>query len=195
MEIVEIYKECGDFYKTVKRSGVSPLNVHIALVKAGVLKAQDKIEYGTKYQKLGRQAEELFQKLVPAAIDANKFWRKNNPTYDFMYNNLTIDIKYSSFHESKSGNGYYWQIAIGGNQNVTIAFLERYFGEELYHPHIILIPKGFIDVKNTLTISKSSKWFIDFSVYSWELKGILDEYSTIFKDDIEDYKKSAQYNQ
>lgn len=72
MDIVDIYKDCGDFYKAVELSGLSLKVAHIKLMKAGILKIQDKIKYGSKATALGGKAEELFQKLVPEAIDANK---------------------------------------------------------------------------------------------------------------------------
>ena len=39
---------------------------------------------------MGGKAEALFQKLVPEAIDANKYWKKNNPVFDFNYKEMTV---------------------------------------------------------------------------------------------------------
>ena len=44
-DIVEIYKECGDFSKAVQLSGLPHLVAHIKLLNSGVLKIQDKINY------------------------------------------------------------------------------------------------------------------------------------------------------
>lgn len=98
-DIIEIYKECGDFQKAVQLSGLPHLVAHIKLLNSGVLKIQDKINYGSNASKMGGKAEALFQKLVPEAIDANKYWKKNNPVFDFYYKGLKIDVKYSSMHK------------------------------------------------------------------------------------------------
>ena len=53
-DIVEIYKECGNFHQAVKESGLPALVAHvIKLLSSGVLKIQDKIKYGSESTKLG----------------------------------------------------------------------------------------------------------------------------------------------
>lgn len=94
-KIVEIYRECGNFYEAVQKSGLPILVAHKILLTSGLLKIQDKIKYGGRSTRLGGEAEEYFQKLVPEAIDANKYWQKNNPVFDFCLNGLYIDVKYS----------------------------------------------------------------------------------------------------
>ena len=42
-DIVEIYKECGNFHQAVKESGLPALVAHVKLLSSGVLKIQDKI--------------------------------------------------------------------------------------------------------------------------------------------------------
>ncbi len=83
VDIVEIYLETGDFHEAVKQSGLPTHIAHLKLIKSGCLKIQDKIQYGSRTAKLGGMAEELFQKYVPDATDANKYFKKNNPVYDF----------------------------------------------------------------------------------------------------------------
>ena len=95
-KIIEIYMECGDFYESVRKSGLPILTAHKILLRSGILKIQDKIKYGSEAGKKGGEAEEYFQKLVPEAIDANKYWKKNNPIFDFNFKGLNIDVKYSS---------------------------------------------------------------------------------------------------
>ena len=175
-DIVEIYKECGDFHESVKRSGLTPLVAHIKLMKSGVLKIQDKIKYASKGDRLGGLAEELFQKLVPDAVDANKYWQKNNPIYDFMYKGLTIDVKYSSYH-SRGKKTNYWNIRTKGKQNITVAFLERKSGDELKNPYCLLIPNGFVGTKCDTHVSKSGEWFQNFRIELDELQKYLDEYA------------------
>ena len=91
MDIVDIYLECNDFKEAVRRSGLPAYVAHIKLLGSGVLKIRDRIEYGSRAGMLGAKAEELFQKYVPTAIDANKLYRMNNPGFDFEYKGLTID--------------------------------------------------------------------------------------------------------
>ena len=102
VDIVEIYLETGDFHEAVKQSGLPTHIAHLKLIKSGCLKIQDKIQYGSRTAKLGGMAEELFQKYVPDATDANKYFKKNNPVYDFWLDGLTIDVKYSSLYKRKS---------------------------------------------------------------------------------------------
>lgn len=175
MDIVDIYKECGDFHEAVRRSGLPPLIAHIKLMKNGVLRIQDKIKYGTRANALGGKAEELFQKLVPEAVDANKYWKKNNPIYDFMYKGLTIDVKYSSIRPHTAT--ICWCARVSGEQDITVIFLEKERGTELKDPYILLIPRGFVDVKSTLYISFSGSWFSEFRVEIEELKDVLEQYA------------------
>ena len=126
-DIVEIYKECGNFHQAVKESGLPALVAHVKLLSSGVLKIQDKIKYGSESARLGGKAEELFQKLVPEAVDANKYWQQNNPKYDFMYKNMTIDIKFSSCYKSrnKESNARHWTARCNGTANLYVIFLEN----------------------------------------------------------------------
>ena len=127
-DIVEIYKECGNFHQAVKESGLPTLVAHIKLLSSGVLKIQDKIKYGSESARLGGKAEEYFQKLVPEAVDANKYWRVNNPKYDFMYKNITIDVKFSSCYKSrrsKESKARHWTARCNGRADLYVIFLEN----------------------------------------------------------------------
>lgn len=181
-DIVEIYKECGDFHTAVKKSGLPPLVAHIKLMKSGVLKIQDKIKYGSKAHALGGKAEEYFQKLVPEAVDANKYWKKNNPTYDFIYKNLTIDVKYSSKHNGP--NAPYWGIRAIKSANICVAILEREEGKGVENPYILLIPNGFVQTTSNTHISKTGSFFNDFQVDEDMLVEMLDEYAGVFNDEL-----------
>lgn len=156
-EMIDLYVETNDFHEVKHQSGLPPYIVHIILTQAGVLKIQDKIKYGNKPQKLGGEAEALFQKLVPEAIDANRQFQKNNPIYDFVYRNLTIDIKYSSATKDSryKTDKIHWHIRAQGNQDIIVAFLEREEGSELNEPYILLIPMNFVDVEKKIAYIKS----------------------------------------
>lgn len=181
-DIVEIYKECGDFHTAVRKSGLPPLVAHIKLMKSGVLKIQDKIKYGSKANVLGGKAEEYFQKLVPEAVDANKYWKKNNPVYDFMYKNLTIDVKYSSKHGNS--NSSHWRIRAIKSANICVAVLEREKDKGVENPYILLIPNGFMPGVRDIHISKTGSFFNDFQVDEDMLVEMLDEYAGVFNDEL-----------
>ena len=179
-DIVDIYLECGNFHEAVKQSGLPVHVAHLKLLKRGVLKIQDKINYGSNSAKLGGKAEELFQQLVPEAIDANKYFQKNNPVYDFCYKSLFIDVKYSSLRQRNGrGSTKHWAVRVSGEQDFTVAFLERSEGAELDNPYILLIPNAFIDVGDSLHISKTGHWFKDFVVDAEQLRETLREYSDL----------------
>ena len=157
---------------------------HVKLLSSGVLKIQDKIKYGSESARLGGKAEELFQKLVPEAVDANKYWQRNNPKYDFMYKNMTIDIKFSSCYKSrknKESNARHWTARCNGTANLYVIFLENEKNtdeeKKLENPYILLIPNGFLHIKKNKHFTKSSVFFTDFQVKKENLKEMLDEYA------------------
>ena len=183
-DIVEIYKECGNFHQAVKESGLPALVAHVKLLSSGVLKIQDKIKYGSESAKLGGKAEELFQKLVPEAVDANKYWQQNNPKYDFMYKNMTIDVKFSSYLKSRkneNSNARYWAARCNGSANLYVIFLENEKNidedKKLENPYILLIPNGFLNTRQKKHFTKGSVFFTDFQVKKDELNTMLDEYA------------------
>lgn len=181
-DIVDIYMECGDFHQAVRMSGLPIHIAHLKLLKSGCLKIQDKIAFGSKGAKLGGQAEELFQKLVPNAIDANKYFQKNNPVYDFCVKNLTVDVKYSSLRKSPSGNdeSSYWDFRPKGDQDFICAFLESDKGKELAEPFVLLIPMAFVDSKaEKLHISRNGAFFREFRVEPEELQPLLNDYAEL----------------
>lgn len=171
--IVDIYLECGDFSKAVKMSGMPTLAAHVALLRSGVLKIQDKINYGSAAAKMGGKAEELFQRLVPEAVDANKYWKKNNPVFDFDYRNLKIDVKYSSRHSTHKSQD--WSFRTKGNPNFFCVFLDK--GKDLADYFLLLIPRAFVPLQGALAITEKSPYFTDFRVSPGELKKTLDMYA------------------
>ncbi|EMC29339.1 hypothetical protein AB6O97_02975 [Streptococcus mutans] len=181
-DIVDIYLETRDFHEAVKQSGLPTHVAHLKLIKSGCLKIQDKIQYGSRTAKLGGLAEELFQKYVPEATDANKYFKKNNPVYDFWFDGLTIDVKYSSLHKKKNGNSQHWQFRTNGSQDFIVAFLERESDSELNQPNILLVPMQFIEAKKELHVSQSGPWFQDFKVEPEELQPLLKDYAQLRKD-------------
>ena len=184
-EIIDLYVETGDYNLVQQKSKLPPLRLKILLAKAGVMSIQDKIRYGTKGQKLGGMAEELFQKLVPEATDVNTLYRRNNPDFDFIYGNYTIDIKYSSMYLEKryktEEKNHHWSVKCGGNQDAIVAFLERERGKGLDNPYILFIPMSFIgEGQKSLHISESNPYFTDCLVEPEELAPYIKEYAEMF---------------
>lgn len=179
MDIIELYQEHKDFKKAIELSGIDPFKAHLKLIKSGILSIQDKIDYGTKGQILGAKAEEYFQKIIPEAVDANKYWRKNNPVFDFYYKGLTIDIKFSSLNKRADTHQEFWSIRSSGKQDFIVAFLEKEENKELDGAYILLLPKSFIRTKKTLQLTKKHNLFQQFLVEEKDLKKILDEYAEI----------------
>lgn len=179
-DIVDIYLECGDFHKAVKESGLPVYIAHVRLLKSGVLKIQDKINYGSRAAKLGGKAEEMFQRYVPEAIDANTNFQKNNPIYDFYFKNVTIDVKYSSLlNRSKSKQ---WSIRVKGKQDFICAFLESEKSCELDNPYCLLIPTAFFDQKDCVTLTESGMYFQEFQIEPDKLQETLESYVELRKE-------------
>lgn len=170
-DIVDLYMSMGDFHKAVNASGLPTYVAYIKLLKSGVLRIQDKISYGSEGARLGGRAEELFQRLVPSAVDANRMFRKNNPMYDFMIEGLTVDVKYSSRHE----HGSHWAFRFSGEQDMICAFLERTAGRRLDNPIILLIPSAFLKGKR-LYMSEDSE-YMDFEVSARDLDMVVRKYA------------------
>jgi hypothetical protein len=181
MDIVDIYLECGNFQEAVRRSGLPAYVAHIKLIGSGVLKLQDKIKYGNKSNMLGAKAEELFQKYVPTAIDANRLYRTNNPGFDFEYKGLTIDVKYSSLRRKSKSPHRQWSVRCKGDRDFIVAFLEREPNSELNEPMILIIPYGMLsfEAEDTLHFFESSEIFKTYQVLPEQLVEILEDYASL----------------
>jgi hypothetical protein len=180
-EIIDFYVNSSyNFPLTQNQTQLPAYRLQILLAKAGVLKIQDKINYGTKSQKLGGLAEQRFQELVPKAINANKYFQKNNPCFDFVLDHLTIDVKYSSLHIN-SQRKEYWSIRTTGDQDCIVVFFEKQAGTEMNDPYVLFIPMSFIKEKQTnIHISKNGIWFTSFKVEPNELASIIEDYVKMF---------------
>lgn len=91
--VVDIYLRTKDFQRAVKESGLPALVAHIKLLESGVVTIKDRIDYCSESVRRGAEAEKMFQEIVTKAVDANRIIKMNNPIFDFMYGDLTIDIK------------------------------------------------------------------------------------------------------
>lgn len=185
-QVIDIYKRTGDFMECVYQTGLPAFRIHIILAKSGLLKISDKIKYGSKAQILGGKAEEYFQKLIPEALDANRYIRKNNPGFDYVYKDMTIDVKWASVAKKRKGTGQKekghesWDIRASGGQDITVAFLERTAMAGVNKPYILVIPNGFIHVKGTMTITPKGEIFRGCIVTESELINVLNAYAEVF---------------
>ena len=146
-----------------------------------MLKIRDRIEYGNRAGMLGAKAEELFQKYVPTAIDANSLYRRNNPGFDFEYKGLTIDVKYSSLRNNSKAPHRQWGIRCKGDRDFIVAFLEREPNSELDDPIILIIPYGMLSflAENTLHFFENNEIFLTYQVLPEQLREILEEYANL----------------
>ena len=147
--IIDVYKKTQNFNKTVNLTEMPIPVVFYVLKSQNLLTSLDKINYGSESATLGGEAEKMFQKLVPEAIDANRYIRVNNPEYDFLYKDLTIDVKYSGKLIRK--NTQYWNVRTDGKQDIIVIFLERERGSKIKNPCILFIPNMFITTKSHIT--------------------------------------------
>lgn len=172
-EIVSIYLKTGDFKEAVRLSGLPTLVAHIKLLSSGVLSIEDKINYGSEAARLGGEAEALFQKIMPEAVNANRYIRVNNPVFDFMYGDLTIDVKYSSFHQ-----GAHWDFNTIGNQDLIVAFLERETGAKLKDPLVMVVPRGLWS-KTKMSVIPDGEYFEAFHVPTDEVRDVIMAYHEV----------------
>lgn len=175
--IIDVYKKTQNFNKTVNLTEMPIPVVFYILRSQNLLTSLDKINYGSESAMLGGEAEKMFQKLVPEAIDANRYIRVNNPEYDFLYKDLTIDVKYSGKLIRK--NTQYWNVRTDGKQDIIVIFLERERGSKIKNPCILFIPTMFITTKSHITVSENGKYFKNFLVKSEDLEKLLDEYAEL----------------
>lgn len=183
--IIKYYIKTHNFIKTADKFNINKRILHLLLAKAGVLKINDKIDFGSTNIRRGGLAEQKFAKIFPEAISTNDYWQRNYPRYDFDLKGLTIDVKYSSCRCSSKSNFYSWQCH--GNKNKEnspvdffVIFLEREPKKELDKPYIVAIPGGM--VKGTIYISKKGPIFQDFQMANEvELREYLLTYANILQ--------------
>lgn len=135
------------------------------------------INYTTRPQSLGGGAEKLFQSMVPNALDANESIQLNNPDFDFIYKDLTIDVKFSSAHKRKKGHSVHWSLRCTGKMDLIVAFLEREEGSELDEPIIAIIPKALFP-REKIEIHKNGKYQKLF-ISKNEVIDVLDKYQSL----------------
>lgn len=176
-DVVELYLKYRDFEKAVALSGLPVFVAHVKLLKSGVLSMNDKILYSSESGRLGAEAELLFSKLVPQAVDVNAHIQRNHPMFDFYYGDMTIDVKFSSYR--MRGSEVFWEFRAKPGSDFVVAFGERSPETKLKNAYIFLIPHAFIPVKSHYHISRGGERFFRFLVSKEELPKALEEYRKV----------------
>lgn len=135
------------------------------------------ISYVTRASSLGGAAERMFAELIPEAIDANQSIHINNPNFDFIYKDLTIDVKYSSAHKRKESHSNHWSVRTSGEKDLIVAFLERKKGMELDEPYIFVIWKALMPCEK-IEIHENGKYGEMF-VEANDLQRVLNNYQKL----------------
>lgn len=175
-EAEKIYKLNHDFQKTVMTSKIPAYILFMHFLKRGLINKKDHIQFASKSMQKGIGAEKLFQELVPRAVDINANFRMNNPAYDFVYNGLTIDIKYSSI--LTKGDKDYWNVR-NSKADIIVAFLERSKGKELKNPYILFIPTAIMGELGCIYITEKGSYFKHFLIPKDKLSEMLTYYATL----------------
>ncbi len=165
-EIISYYRKAGSFMKTARVFNMNKRILHLTLAKAGVLKINDKIDFGSTNMRKGGLAEKKFKEIFPEAIPTNECWQMNHPGYDFDVEGLRIDVKYSGVQISKTG-AKSWHFHCNNNEEKKknpveffVMFLEREKHKEMEEPYILAFPGGM--VKTNITVSTSGELFNEF---------------------------------
>lgn len=101
---------------------------------AGLAVPSEARRIACRNQRVGMRGEDIFQELVPKAMNMNASVVKNSPAYDFYYRGLTIDVKTSTYHS----NWHFAHLKPNCDFYCLIALNESSQAE-----HICLVP-GFV---------------------------------------------------
>ena len=175
-EAEQIFMSNKDFQKTVMESKIPAYILYMHFLKRGLITKSSHIEFASENMKKGIEAEKLFQKIVPEAVDINSNFKMNNPDFDFTYDGLTIDVKYSSLLERKGCE--YWNFK-NSKADVIIAFLERKKESELNDPYILFIPTEVMAGVKKFHVTKAGNYFSSFQIKESECAEMLKSYAVL----------------
>lgn len=105
-QAIETYKQTGDIRATARMTGITEYVLFIWLNKAGVLFANDRLNYGTTGMKMGARMEIEFKTLVPTAQAMNSD-SHNHPGFDFNVGKFRVDIKSSTLRQYRGKTGHW----------------------------------------------------------------------------------------
>ncbi|MGX2974435.1 riboflavin synthase subunit alpha [Ursidibacter arcticus] len=123
---------------------------------------------------VGDWAEEEFKRLVPNALDMNIQYQMNNPVFDFIVNEKTIDVKSANPRASRNTFQYAFRIRSHIDDEVPDFFCFFLIKDKIKEPkqgnyHILLIPKEILPEKN-LSITIVPKGVVANSAMYWDFE-------------------------
>lgn len=185
---INLYREIYDKHKNLKIAateiGVAWQHLYYHLSKVGHPVTGDKERYGSVTDKMARETELAFKKVVPYAVDEND--KKFQSALDYNVKGLKIDIKSSCKKDGCKSNpikssSFRWAFSCRVQELIS-DFLVCYCYEGFDatdHGNvekILLIPKEFYKNKQSFSVScTKSKWY-DFEVTEKELREFFDSF-------------------
>lgn len=172
--VIAAYQRIGNVRGTCAETGCSPYVAVIWLTKAGVLKTSDRANYGSAESKRGGLAEREFQRLVPAAVSANATVADNNPSFDFMLGECSIDVKFAGLRDK-----WGWRMPGGKalQPDFVVVFLsaDRDVLDAGYR--LLLIPTVLYPEHRTMSLTPSNgiSPFWDFEIAPGDLAATLED--------------------
>ena len=155
--------------------GIPWQTVYWRLKREGVEVVGDKNRYGSATDRVGLIGEKLFGADCPSAVDNNH--KKYQPKYDFTVGGYRIDVKTSFLNNTKgrvAGKIYpRWSFNCKVQQNADFLVCYCLDGDSLGFTveHVLLIPREFVEGKQTISVSLNRSKWLDFRVDREVLKG------------------------
>lgn len=181
------YQHNGNLRAITETVGLSVWVVAKTLEQLGLSPDWSRYKAQAENSIKGDVAEAEFRRLVPSAIDMNRTYMRNNPVFDFVVNEKTVDVKLSTL--TKSGRGSWQQYNFRARRTPEDTELpdffcvfcaidkDKPFQEGNYY--VLLIPKEVIPDNNMrVAITKkggtaNSAMYWDFEVPPTALASIL----------------------
>lgn len=171
---IEVYLKHKHLKLAADELGMKWQTLYVWLKKAGIQVIGDKSKYGSDKDKLASHAENLFQQLVPNAVNQNE--SKFQSKIDFMVGDKKIDVKSSNLNKGmKNSDSKRWSFSVKKQEFIAdflvcFAFIN---GSDIYK--LLLIPSELISKYQTITVSSSKSKWLDYEISPNELKNFFEE--------------------
>lgn len=186
-KMISLYSSIKNLKIVAKELDIPWQTVYWHLKKEGVSVTGNKSVYGCIKDRIAVIGEGMFRKSFPMAEDQNEL--SYQPEFDFVLNDLKIDIKTSFPRDMKSRGKtqlFRWGFNTRRQQSADyiVCYCLQGTIDEYVLEHILLLPKEFIEGMQTVSVSCKgrSKW-LDFKVTEDELIDFLTQHT----------KKAAQH--
>jgi hypothetical protein len=172
------YMRLGSMREACAECGVKPFYGYMWLKKTGNMSIGDKCAYGSASSRLGGAAELEFQRLVPNAVPSNSVIARNNESFDFTVDGVTIDVKYSGLRASGK-----WGFQTARRKRRKPEFYAAFFAtdpggklEDGYR--LFLIPHDMIAGHGSVTMRRdnTTHFLIDYEVSPDRVAEMIEEY-------------------